>query len=346
LPYKEIREAYGRGQKGYLTNVLRFLERKGFIRRANGDVCLTELGLIFTYRDPPCPTLFLAGADVALRVAAESDVRPLNWLLSAGRYWGGDEFKWSPDFEVARSLGGLLFLDSGAQQFYSKFNGLDYPYTPRQYLDFALRIGADFIAMLDLPLDILVPRGLSVTEGVRRTIELGVETIALAEGMGILNRVVPVLQGYDDPSQWLECLDRYREHGVTPQRFKYWGLGSLCMARSARLVESVVKAVKRALGENARIHVFGISMSSLRRVYSLIDSYDTSAWVYWAKVDGAILVWSSRKRSFIHLQSRDGRRYKTEDLLEVNLKSTLEMHRDLCKRVATTSSVSLISIGV
>jgi hypothetical protein len=120
------------------------------------------------------------------------------------------------------------------------------------------------------------------------------------------------------------------------------------MARSSRLVESVVKAVKRALGKNTRIHVFGIAINSLKRVYSLIESYDTSAWVYWAKADGAVLVWSSRRRSFIHLQSRDGRRYKTEDLLEVNLKSTLEMHRDLCEyyKVATTSGVSPSSVRV
>ncbi|MFZ8837899.1 MAG: hypothetical protein ACO2PM_03005, partial [Pyrobaculum sp.] len=40
-----------------------------------------------------CPTLYLAGADAALRVAVESGVRPLSWLLSAGRYWSGGKFK-------------------------------------------------------------------------------------------------------------------------------------------------------------------------------------------------------------------------------------------------------------
>jgi hypothetical protein len=333
LTYEDIRSSYRKGRKGYVKKVLERLVQGGFIKKINDEYCLTTAGLTIVQGDPSylCPTLFLAGADTALRVAAKSGIRPLNWLLSAGRYWNGGEFRHSPDFELAKSLGGLLFLDSGAQQFYSKFNSLDYPYTPRQYLDLALRVGADYIATLDLPLDILVPRDLSVKEGIRRTVELGVETVALAEDMGVLGKVVPVLQGYDDPSQWLECLDQYREHGVTPQKFKYWGLGSLCMARSTRLVESVVKAVKRALGKNTRIHVFGISMNSLRRVYELLGSYDTSAWVYWAKVDGAVLVWSNRRRSFIHLQSRDGRRYKTEELLEVNLKSTLEMHRDLCK---------------
>jgi tRNA-guanine family transglycosylase len=307
------------------------LEEKGFIKRVDENTyCLTVKGYAITQLDPQCPTLFLAGADRALRVAVESGARPLNWLLSAGRYWGGGRFVYSSDFKLTRSLGGMLFLDSGAQQFYSRFNG-SYPYTTRQYLDFALTVGADLIATLDIPLDIVVPRGLSVWEGVRRTVELGVEVIDLAESVGALDRVVPVLQGYSDPSQWLECLDLYRQHGVMPQKFKLWSIGSLCMAKSSKLVEEVVTAVRRALGGEVRIHVFGISMDSLRRVYNLIDSYDTSAWVYWAKMDGAVLVWSSRKKAFIHLQARDGRRYDTEDLMEVNLKNVLEMHMNLCQ---------------
>jgi len=276
-----------------------------------------------------CPALYLAGADAALRVAAESGIRPLNWLLSAGRYWNGGRFRHSEDFRLARSLGGSLFLDSGAQQFYAKFRDR-YPYAQAQYLDFALSaVKADLIATLDLPLDILVPRGMSIAEGVRKTVELGVEVVAHAENLGILNRIVPVLQGFDDPSQWLESLDLYREHGIAPQRFRLWGVGSICMMRSPRAVERVLSAVRRALGD-AEMHVFGISMNALRRVYPLINSYDTSAWVYWAKKDGAVLVWSRRRGAFIHLQTRDGKRYPTEDLMEVNLRQVLEMHRDLC----------------
>jgi hypothetical protein len=279
-----------------------------------------------------CPTLYLAGADVALRVATESGIRPLNWLLSAGRYWRGGRFAHSEDFSLARSLGGQVFLDSGAQQFFSKFRDR-YPYTPAQYLEFAINsVGADLIATLDLPLDILVPRGMPITEGIRKTVELGIEVVAHAEKLGVLDRIVPVLQGFDDPSQWLESLDLYKEHGVTPQRFRLWGVGSICMMKSPRMVEKVLSAVRKALG-NAKIHVFGISMNALRRVFALIDSYDTSAWVYWAKVDGAVFVWSRRRGAFIHLQARDGKRYNTEDLMEVNLKQVLEMRRDLCRRL-------------
>ena len=282
-----------------------------------------------------CPVLFLAGASSALRVAVESGIRPLNWLLSAGHYWRSGRFIVNRDVEFVKLLGGLLFLDSGAQQFYSKFNEFKYPYTVKQYLEFALDINVDLIATLDLPLDILTPRGLSIIEGIKSTIEYGVEVVSRAEELGVISRIIPVLQGFNDPSQWLECLDQYRQHGVIPGRFNYWGIGSLCMAKSTRLVEEVIREIKKALGSNIKIHVFGISMNSLRRVFKLINSYDTSAWVYWAKIDGAVLAWSNRKKSFIHLQVRSGKKYKTEDLMEINLKNILEMHRDLCNTYFT-----------
>jgi len=170
-----------------------------------------------------------------------------------------------------------------------------------------------------------------VGEGIKRTVELGVEVVGEAEERGVVHRVVPVLQGYDDPSQWLECLDLYRQHGISPQGFRLWGVGSLCMARSPRLVRSVLLELRRALGGGASIHVFGLSVGHLRVVYSLVDSYDTSAWVYWAKVDGAALVWSPRRGAFVHLQARDGRRYDTEVLMDINLRQVVAMHEWLCR---------------
>jgi hypothetical protein len=330
LTREEIADEYRRGAKGHLSKVLKYLEEVGILKKLGRTYCLTVAGLAITQADPPCPELYLAGADVALRVAAESGVRPLNWLLSAGRYWNSGKFRRDRDFETARSLGGLVFLDSGAQQFYAKFKGGGYPYTPTQYLDFALNVvKADLIATLDLPLDILAPRGMPVAEGIRKTVEYGVDVAALAEELGALDKVVPVLQGFDDPSQWLETLDLYKQHGITPQRFRLWGVGSICMMKSPKLVEWVLSEVKKAL-DGAKMHVFGISMNSLRRVFHLVDSYDTSAWVYWAKKDGAVLIWSRRRKAFIHLQARDGRRYNTEDLLETNLKQIIEMHKNLC----------------
>jgi hypothetical protein len=276
-----------------------------------------------------CPKLFLAGKDVALEVAVGSGIRPLNWLLSAGVYYKNGKFITSIDFKLAKELGGETFMDSGAQQFYMDFNGFDYPYTEKDYLEFALKVGVDHIATLDLPLDILHPRGLPVKDGIRRTVEHGVDLIALAEDLGVLDKIVPVLQGFDDPSQWLESLDLYKSHGVTPDKFKYWGVGSICMMKSPPLVHKILSAVRRALPD-VKLHVFGISMNSLRRTYYLIDSYDTSVWIYWAKMDGNVYIWSPRRNAFMRFKSK--RRYGTKDLMEANMLEIITMHKDLCTK--------------
>jgi hypothetical protein len=341
LSYKDLSKYYGRGKKGHLKSVLKYLVEKGFIKVENERYCLTEKGLTIVKDPPPqCPKLFIAGADTALRVAVQSGIKLLNWLLSAGRYWRGGKFIKSMDFRLVKNLDGLLFLDSGAQQFFSGFKGFDYPYTAKEYLQLAMNIGADLIATLDLPLDILVPRGLSINDGIKRTVELGVEVVALAEDLGILYKVVPVLQGFNDLSQWLESLDLYKQHGITPDRFKLWGIGSICMMTKPTLVSKIIGGIRNAM-PGAELHIFGISMNSLRRVFNLINSYDTSAWVYWAKKDGAVLIWSRRKMAFMHFQARDGKRYSTEDLMETNLKQLLEMHENLCLR--TSSNLTLIN---
>ena len=278
-----------------------------------------------------CPVLFLAGSGrMAIEAAASTGIRPLNWLLSAGTYYRSGRFVMSSDFNLARSLGGLLFMDSGAQQFYKDFKGFDYPYIEKDYLEFALKAGVNYIATLDLPLDILHPRGLPISEGIRKTVEHGVELIALAEDLGILNKIVPVLQGFDDPSQWLESLDLYKSHGVTPQRFRYWGVGSICMMRLPVLVHKVLSAIRQAMPD-ARLHVFGISMNSLKRVFHIINSYDTSVWIYHVKMDGRVYVWDPADKAFMRLKVGYWHSYGSTKLMRANLMQILTMHEDLCR---------------
>jgi len=278
-----------------------------------------------------CPVLFLAGSGrMAIEAAASTGVRPLNWLLSAGTYYRNGRFVINNDFDLARSLGGLLFMDSGAQQFYKDFKGFDYPYSERDYLEFALKAGVDYIATLDLPLDILHPRGLPIKDGIRRTVEHGVELVALAEDLGVSDKIVPVLQGFDDPSQWLESLDLYKSHGITPDRFRYWGVGSICMMRSPPLVHKVLSAVRQAM-PGVKLHVFGISMNSLKRVFHIINSYDTSVWIYHVKMEGRVYVWDPADRAFMRLKVAYWHQYGSTKLMRANLMQILTMHEDLCR---------------
>jgi len=335
------------GKKGSFQRILTRLEKAGFIRciKEKSDTKIIPTNLFRKFlEDPPLThvpcgasratlKLFLAGHDTAIKVGYEyyrMTGEKLNWLVSAGSYWTGKKFALRRDLKILKRFVKEIFVDSGAQQFYTKFKKSDYPYTPSQYIDFAVNLGAHHIATLDYPLDILVERGISVEEGIQKTVELAVDVVSEAENRSVLNRIVPVLQGYNEPDQWLECFDLYKEHGITLSRFNYWGLGSLCMTRSVRLVSNVVSAVKNALGDEIKLHIFGVNLRALRTVFKHIHSYDTAAWVYWAKMDGAVLVWDPSWKRFIHLKTRRKHQYATINLMFMNLiHGILEMHRNL-----------------
>ena len=334
LTAREIAEHLGKDLRkySYLFRHLGALREAGLVLKRGRRYVLKDRQRVARLLDPPKLKLYWAGHDPAPKILAEVFGKaPL--LLSAGTYWLSNKFSLDRALRDAR-VALELFLDSGAQQFYRKFRGRDYPYSERRYLDFALKLGADLVATLDLPLDILVPDGrITVREGIERTVYHGVELLDLAEDIEVDGlKIVPVLQGFNSPEQWLECLDLYRDHGIDSD---IWGVGSLCMARSRRLIYSVLASLRRALGSDRRLHVFGLSLNALRDVYMLINSFDTAVWIYWAKMDGAVLVWDPVELSFVHLQARDGKRYDTRRLLRINalqLYAMLETLNSLLER--------------
>ena len=73
-------------------------------------------------------------------------------LISAGTLWRGRKFS-RPNWLKRKSIN-KVFLDSGAQQFCTKFK--DYPFTIRQYVDLVKSLKPTYAATLDYPLDITV----------------------------------------------------------------------------------------------------------------------------------------------------------------------------------------------
>ena len=259
-------------------------------------------------------------------------------LVSIGVYWNG-RFNIPKDL-MERDYISELFVDSGAQQFFNKFKGSYYPYTPRDYIKTCLNIlKADLIATLDLPLDLLVPRGIiSVNNGIRKTVDYGINCIDIFEKEimeGNRNSIiVPVLQGFNDPSQWLECYDIYKEHGIDKNRFRIWGIGSLCIARSYKFASRIIQEIRSHLGWDVKLHVFGLGLHIVRKIYQMIDSYDTSAWVYWAKMDGAFFTFFPRrikdswKPRFMQWVSRINHKYNTVEIMALNALNIL-LHNEV-----------------
>jgi len=315
LTAREIARELGKELRrySYLFNHLRMLIDAGLVRKSGRKYIVTDKQLVARFLDPPRLKLYWAGHDPAAEILSELFGK-VPMLLSAGTYWLNDRFSLDRALRDAHAAS-ELFMDSGAQQFYKKFKGGDYPYSERSYVDFALKLGANLIATLDLPLDILIPKNkISIRKGILRTVYHGVKLFEIAEELSIQEKLVPVLQGFNEPEQWLECLDLYKDHGIDSN---IWGVGSLCMAKSRHLIQSVLTKLRQALRDK-KLHVFGLSLDSLRIVHQLIDSFDTAVWIYWAKMDGAVLVWDPIEFSFVHLQSRDGKRYDTKRLLRIN----------------------------
>jgi len=98
------------------------------------------------------------------------------------------------------------------------------------------------------------------------------------------------------------------------------------------MVHEILSAIRRAMPD-VKLHVFGISMNSLRRVFHMINSYDTSVWVYHAKMDGDVYIWSHRRGAFMRFKVGYVHAYGTADLMEANLRQVLTMHEDLCNKL-------------
>jgi hypothetical protein len=129
--------------------------------------------------------------------------------------------------------------------------------------------GRAFATALDFP-DDLSPKSLWSGDktNVERTVESAVECI---EKYPWVEWLIPVQGHHRDPESVLECIDLYRERGVKLQHVGVANLGD-----DASTVKAV-RLVRREL-PSARVHVFDLSLPALRKVYSLIDSFDSMAW--------------------------------------------------------------------
>jgi len=371
LTIDEVYRLLGKEKKRYqyLMNHLKLLQELGILRIIdNYKVQLTAKGRKYTQKvaalfknctdsttNNNSLEVYLAGhykAWASLKLLLEF-IRDFNHLIpqvlykyingfpllaSIGVYWR-DKFK-IPHNLIKRESISKLFVDSGAQQFFSKFKSAYYPYTPCEYIRTSLSIlNADLIATLDLPLDILVSRGIiSISHGIRKTVEYGVDCIEVFEKEVMESTkkpiVVPVLQGFDDPSQWLECYDIYKEQGIDKNKFKIWGVGSLCITRSYKFASKVLHEIRHHIGHDVKLHVFGLGLHIVRKVYNIINSYDTSSWVYWAKMDGAYFAFfpkrteNSWRLRFMQWTTRTSHKYDTVEIMALNALNVL-LHNEV-----------------
>jgi len=182
------------------------------------------------------------------------------------------------------------FLDSGAFGIISrsKASELMSERFRQAYRRFISQFGFcfDWVTSPDFPCEPTAHFGLSVPDRVRLTVEESVSHLDFLNQLGIRDKAVSVIQGFD-PEDYLTCIDQHRQAGSLTSLM---GVGSLCIEKTRGRVMRVLRAVREALPDWVKVHAFGLSIKFLLEARPLIDSTDSHAWStgleVWGKVKG------------------------------------------------------------
>lgn len=119
--------------------------------------------------------------------------------------------------------------------------------------------------------------GLSVREHQERTVS---SFVSLRSRLGSL--VVPVLQGYG-PREYDRCAELYREAGVDLEGERVVGLGSVCRRSGTH---EAARLIRYLSDHRLRLHGFGIKGDTYRACADVLESADSMAWSYAARMEG------------------------------------------------------------
>lgn len=172
-------------------------------------------------------------------------------------------------------------LDSSAFTEIS-MNG-DYSFTARQYADevnrFADEIGnLRWASSMDYMCEpfILEKTGCTVLQHQKLTID----NYLRLRDMDTRAPIVPVLQGFEE-SDYLRHVEMYDRAGVNLQSLPLVGLGSICRRQATGAVLSIIVALYRLA---INLHCFGLKLTGLFRAHPYIESGDSMAWSYDARL--------------------------------------------------------------
>jgi hypothetical protein len=112
------------------------------------------------------------------------------------------------------------------------------------------------------------------TTNIERTVE-NVKKYALR--FNKINWLISIQGHNKDPNSVKTCLNYYKDLGIL-EKFEYFAIGNLCVEKNSDTIYKTVKIVRKMLGNDKRIHVFGLKLNCVKDVQNLIDSFDTMAW--------------------------------------------------------------------
>ena len=125
----------------------------------------------------------------------------------------------------------------------------------------------------------LASTGLTIAEHQARTVDNLLELRDIAPDIPW----IPVLQGWT-LREYIGCVQRYERTGVDLTAEPLVGLGTVCRRQHTTETEKIVTVLQNI---GIRMHGFGVKVSGLKKYGHLLESADSMAWSYGARVAAA-----------------------------------------------------------
>ncbi len=174
---------------------------------------------------------------------------------------------------------GLWALDSGGFSELSMFG--TWTLTAKQYANEVVRFTEEigslaWAAIQDWMCEpqILRQTGLTVRDHQERTVQSYLDLREMGFGPWL-----PVLQGWE-ADDYFRHVDLYQRHGVDLSSLPLVGLGSICRRQA---LGGITRVASRLRESGIHLHGFGVKVSGLRSLSTIIDSADSMAWSFRAR---------------------------------------------------------------
>lgn len=245
-------------------------------RAMDADILVSASALARYRDDGPMPPGFEFTPMERMARAAKGDVSPPTKAQSARRAkeWSG----WNRA-PLDNADGMRLWIDSAGFVAQSLKNG--YEWTPESYvLDLCDHPAVMRFSSMDLCVEPEVAGDRAeVSERIAKTVHLNKRCSMLARDVGILDRFMPVIQGWT-ADDYLRCFDRL-SGAIGDDRLI--GVGSMCRRRTSGSegIVSIIDRLDRELPKGVRLHLFGLKSDGAEAVAMLSDrvySIDSQAY--------------------------------------------------------------------
>jgi hypothetical protein len=119
------------------------------------------------------------------------------------------------------------------------------------------------------------PKSLWLSEevtNIERTVQ---NVIHAVEKYPHVNWLIPI-QGWNRQPESVErCIKQLKDNDLLG--FDYYAIGNLCVERDTKIITKAVKNARKLLPEK-RLHIFGLKLRDVPKVYPFVNSFDSLAW--------------------------------------------------------------------